>query len=101
MENLKINTRTLCNISKTINKMGISSLIMKLKVETGNEAEDKEEIVKELLALIIDNLYKVEDELNDLIADIKGITPEEAANEDAIEIIKELLKIEKLKDFLK
>ena len=101
MENLKINTKTLCKISKMINKMGISSLIMKLKVETGNEKEDREEIVKELIALVIDNAYKVEDEIIEFIADIKGITPEEAANEDVIEIIKELLKIEKFKDFLK
>ena len=100
MENLKINTRILCKMSKMINKMGISSLIMKLKVETGNENEDKEEIVKELIALVIDNVYKAEDEIIDFIADIKGITKEEAADEDIIEIIKELLKIERLKDFL-
>lgn len=77
----KLTTPMLCKISKIINKMGISALIMKLNVNTGNEEADQEELVKELISLIIDNLYKAE--------------------EDVIEFIKELMKIDKLKSFLK
>ena len=101
MENLKLNTKLLCQMSKLINKMGISTLIMKIKVDTGNEIADKESVVKELLALVIDNIYKVEDEITELIADLKGISKEEAENEDVIAIISDLLKNEKLKDFFR
>lgn len=101
MENFKLNTKLLCKISKLINKMGISSLIMKINVDTGNDSVDKEAVAKELIALIIDNLYKVEDEIIDFIADLKGISKEEAENEDIIDIIQELVKNERFKDFLK
>lgn len=101
MENFKLNTKLLCKISKLINKMGISSLIMKINVESGNDSADKQEVVKELLALIVDNLYKVEDEITDFIAELKGISKEEAENEDIIPIIQELMQNEKFKSFLK
>lgn len=101
MNELKINTRLLCQLSKLVNKMGISSLIMKINIDTDNELQDKESVAKELVALIIDNLYKVEDELTEFISKIKGISVEEAQNEDVIPIIKELLSNEKIKDFLK
>lgn len=101
MENFKLNTKLLCKISKLINKMGISSLIMKINVESGNDSVDKQEVVKELLALIVDNLYKVEDEITDFIAELKGISREEAEDEDIILIIQELMQNEKFKSFLK
>lgn len=41
MENIKITPKILCRLSLIINKMGISSFIMKLKVESGNEDDDK------------------------------------------------------------
>ena len=82
MENLKLTTKTLSKMSLIINKMGISSLVMELKVETGNEENDREELVKKLIALVIDNLYKAEEEITDLISNLKGITKEEAENED-------------------
>lgn len=101
MENFKLNTKLLCKMSRLINKMGISSLIMKINVNTGNDNIDKQEVAKELVALIIDNLYKVEDEITDFISELKGISEEEAANEDIIPIIQELLQNEKFKSFLK
>lgn len=97
----KLTTPMLCKISKIINKMGISALIMKLNVNTGNEEADQEELVKELISLIIDNLYKAEEDVIEFIAVYRNITPEEAAEEDVIEFIKELMKIDKLKSFLK
>lgn len=101
MENFKLNTKLLCKISRLINKMGISSLIMKINVNTGNDSIDKQEVAKELVALIIDNLYKVEDEIVDFVSELKGISKEEAENVDIIPIIQELIQNDKFKNFLK
>ena len=100
MENIKITPKILCRLSLIINKMGISSFIMKLKVESGNEDDDKRELVKELIALFIANLYKAENEVIDLISIMKGISKEDAENEDVISFIKCLLQDEKIKSFL-
>lgn len=101
MENLKLTSKTLSKMSLIINKMGISSLIMDINIETGNEDLDKQEVVKKLIALIIDNLYKAEEDITSLVADLKGITKEEAENEDLIPIIKDLINNDKIKSFLK
>lgn len=101
MNNLKLTSKTLCKISLIINKMGISSLILEINVDTGNDSADKEAVVKKLIALVIDNLYKAEEDITDLIAQLKGISHEEAENEDIIPIIKDLLNDEKIKSFLK
>jgi len=101
MENLKLTPKILSKISMTISKMGISSLILEINVESGDEEKDKEMVVKKLLALVIDNLYKAEEEIASLISEIKEISIEEAAKEDVIPIIKDLLNNEKLKSFLK
>lgn len=97
---IKINTRTLSKISLIINKMGISSAILDINVDTGNDKKDNEEIVKRLLSLIMDNVYKAEDEIIDLISQVKGLSKEEAENYDVISFVKELLQIDKLTDFL-
>lgn len=101
MENLKLTSKTLSKMSLIINKMGISSLIMDINIETGNEDLDKQEVVKKLIALIIDNLYKAEEDITLLVADLKGISKEEAENEDLIPIIKDLINNDKIKSFLK
>ena len=82
MENLKITPKILCKLSLIINKMGISSLIMKLNVESGDETRDNKELVKELISLFMDNLYKAEKEIVELISLMKDISKEEAENED-------------------
>ena len=101
MENLKITPKALSKMSLIINKMGISSLIMQLNIDSGDDGKDREELAKQLIALIIDNLYKAEDEIIELISKLKGISKEEAEEVDVIPIIKELLNNEKVKDFLK
>jgi hypothetical protein len=101
MENLKITPKILCKLSLIINKMGISSLIMKLNVESGDETRDNKELVKELISLFMDNLYKAEKEIVELISLMKDISKEEAENEDVISIFKELLTDERIKSFLK
>lgn len=101
MEELKLTPKILCKMSLIINKMEISQLIMKLNIETDDEEADKKNLVKELVALFIDNLYKAEDEVIELVSLMKGISKEEAENEDIISIIKQLLQNEKVKSFLK
>lgn len=101
MKNLKITPKILCKLSLIINKMGISSLVMNLNVESGDEAKDKENLVKELISLFMDNLYKAETEIIELISLMKGISKEEAENEDIISVFKELLNDETIKSFLK
>lgn len=101
MENLKITPKILCKLSLIINKMGISSLIMKLNVESGDETRDNKELVKELISLFMDNLYKAEKEIVELISLMKDISKEEAENEDVISIFKKLLTDERIKSFLK
>lgn len=53
-----------------------------------------------MIALFIDNLYKAENEVIDLISIMKGISKEDAENEDVISFIKCLLQDEKIKSFL-
>lgn len=101
MKNLKITPKILCKLSLIINKMGISSLVMNLNIESGDEAKDKENLVKELTSLFMDNLYKAETEIIELISLMKGISKEEAENEDIISVFKELLNDETIKSFLK
>lgn len=101
MNNLKLTSKVLCKISLIINKMGISSLIADINSETGDDKLDREAIVKKLLALVVDNLYKAEDEIISLVSELKGITIEEAGQIDLIPIIKELLSEEKIRNFLK
>lgn len=101
MENLKIKPRALSKMSLIINKMGISSLIMQIDIETGDEEQDKKELVKQLVALVIDNLHKAEEEMIELIAMLKEISKEEAEEVDIVSFIKELISNDKIKDFLK
>ncbi len=101
MKNLKITPKILCKLSLIINKMGISSLVMNLNIESGDEAKDKENLVKELISLFMDNLYKAETEIIELISLMKCISKEEAENEDIISVFKELLNDERIKSFLK
>ena len=98
---MKINTKSLCKMSLIIRKMEITPLSMKLKVETGDEQKDKEELAKELISLIICNLEKAENEIIDLIASMKEISREEAENTDVIIFIQELLQEKGIVDFLK
>lgn len=101
MENLKLTAKALSKMSLIINKMGISSLIMQLNVDSGDDSKDREELGKQLIALVIDNLYKAEEETIELISILKGISKEEAEEVDIIPLIRELIKNDKFKNFLK
>lgn len=87
-------TKLLIKLSLIIDKMGIAKDIKNIEKETN------EEVGKELITLLITNLHKAENEVYEFIADYKKITKEEAEETDVIPILKELLNIEGMKDFL-
>ena len=97
----KLTPKTLSKVSLIINKMGISKLILDLNENSDDPEKDQEVIVKKLLALVIDNLYKAADEVIELIAEVKKITKEEAEDVDIIPIIKDIVNNEKIVDSLK
>lgn len=100
-KDFKLTPKTLSKLSLIINKMGISNLILELNVESENPSKDKEILVKKLVALVIDNLYKAEDEVIDLVANTMNISKEEASDIDIIPFIKKLVNDERIKNFLK
>jgi hypothetical protein len=87
-------TKILIKLSLIIDKMGIAKDIKNIDKPTN------EEVGKELIMLLITNLYKAENEIYEFIADYKKITKEEAEELDVIPVFKELLNIEGMKDFL-
>lgn len=90
-----INTKTLCLISKVMSKLDITKEIMKV-----SENGSPEEVGKEIIALLINNLYKAEEDIVNLLASYKNVSKEEAEKLNVIEEIKELLKDEKIRSFL-
>lgn len=93
-----MNVKVLSKISMIINKMGISALLN--DVDFTKEISN-DELGKLLIKGIIDNFYKAEEEIIDLIASVKNISKEEAEDVDVIQFIINLLKDEKIKSFLK
>lgn len=93
-----MNVKILSKLSLIINKMEISSIIN--EVDFTQEISN-DELGKIVIKAILDNFYKAENEIIDLIACVKGISKEDAAYVDVIEFVMELLKDEKIKSFLK
>lgn len=94
---MKITSKLLIKLSMIIDKMGIADEIANIDKGTN------EEVGKALLSIIISKIYKAEKEIYEWIADVKGISIEEAQNVDLIEFIsnfKESEFYEKLKPFL-
>jgi len=87
-------TKVLIKLSLIIDKMGIAKDIKNIDKPTD------EEVGKELITLLITNLHKAENEIYEFIAYYKGITKEEAEEVDVIPVLKEILKIDGMKDFL-
>ena len=87
-------TKILIKLSLIIDKMGIADDIKKIDKPTN------EEVGKELIMLLITNLHKAENEIYEFVAMYKGITKEEAEELDVIPVLKEILNIEGMKDFL-
>lgn len=107
---MKINVEQMCLISSIMNKMEIDSklingLFEKGKSVNGKSNEEKEAMQKqlgaELLFMLGKKLYLVKDELIQFIASYRDIPEDEAKKVDVIEFIKEAMKDEGLKSFLK
>jgi hypothetical protein len=96
----KIETEIIMSLSEIIDKMGIANELKQLEVNTGDEKKDLEKLGQEVIILIFTKLYKVKDEVYDLISKYKKISIEEAKTEDAIGIFKEILNIDGVRDFL-
>ena len=96
----KIETEIIMSLSEIVDKMGIANELKQLEVNTGDEKKDLEKLGQEVIILIFTKLYKVKDEVYDLISKYKKIPIEEAKTEDAIGIFKEILNIDGVKDFL-
>lgn len=101
IEEIKFTPKLACKLSRIIDKMGISSVMMNINIDTGNEKEDIEAVAKEVFSLLLNNLYKAESEVYELISVLLKITPEEAEEVDLLPIIKSFLQNTKLTDFLK
>lgn len=87
-------TRVLIKLSLIIDKMGIKNDLINI------EADTNEVVGKKLIATLIANLHKAENEIYDFIAMYKEITVEEAQKVNVIEVLKEVLKIDGIQDFL-
>jgi hypothetical protein len=87
--------QVLIKLTMIVGKMEIADELKKIDKST------KEEVGTELIIKIIQNLYKVETELYELIALKNNITVDEAKKVDAIKFIKDLFaSIPGLKNFL-
>ena len=112
-------TEYLIRLSEIIDKMGISEDIKSLEVNTGDEAKDREELGKQLIMMIFTKIYKCKKEFYTFIAIYKGFLKDEedyendeayeaarkeaikkAKEEDIISILKDISKLEGVKDFL-
>lgn len=116
-----MNTELLIKLSLIIDKMGIAQAIKNIEKETN------EEVGKELMVLFIINLHKAEKEVYDCVISYKELLEEPTIDENIenyeevykkeyeknyknavkkakkyniVEIIKEILNIEGMKDFL-
>nr|DAN73294.1 MAG TPA: hypothetical protein [Caudoviricetes sp.] len=96
----KISTEIIMSLSEIIDKMGIANELKQLEVTTGDEKKDLERLGQEVIILIFTKLYKVKEEVYDLISKYRNISIEEAKQENAIGIFKEILNIDGVRDFL-
>lgn len=95
-----LSTEMIMHLSACIDKMEIGEELKNLDVNTGNVEKDNEELGKQLIVLIITKLHKAKDEIYEMIATYKGVSIDEAKKEEIIPIIKEILSIDGVKDFL-
>ena len=92
MRSLK--TSDIFKASKILSKMG-------LKLDTKEKTQ--EQLGAELIMSFIENIWKAEDEVNDFLADMAGITAEEFANlpiDESIKIMNEFKNLPNISSFL-
>lgn len=112
-------TEYLVMLSEIIDKMGIADELKTLEINTGNSEKDNEELGKQVIMMIFTKIYKCKKEFYSFIATYKGYLNDEedyeneeayetarkaaikqAKSEDVISILKEISKLEGVKDFL-
>lgn len=112
-------TEYLIMLSEIIDKMGISEEIKSLEINTEDEQKDNEELGKQLIMMIFTKIYKCKKEFYTFIATYKGYLKDEeeyensetyelakkeaikkAKEEDVMSILKDISKLEGVKDFL-
>lgn len=89
-----MNTKSLVKLSKIIDKMEIKDQLTQINKKT------KEEIGTEIIALLMCNLHKAEEEVYEFIASYCKCTLVEAEEENVYELFKGLLNVKGIKDFL-
>ena len=106
-------------LSEILDKMEIAEELKTMEVNTGDEKKDREELGKQLIALLMTKLYKCKKEVYSFVAMYKGYlkseedydTEEEykaalkeaikkAKSENIFDIFKEISKLDGVKDFL-
>lgn len=95
-----LSTEMIMCLSACVDKMEIGEQLKEMEINTGDSEKDHEELGKQLIVLIISKIHKAKDEIYEMIAAYKNITPEEAKKVEIIPIIKEILGIDGVKDFL-
>jgi len=68
----------------------LSAIIDKLDLKIADPKADAEKIGSDLLMQIVAKAHKAEQEIYAFVAEIKGITPQEAENVDLVQFIKEM-----------
>ncbi len=112
LKNIKISTKDIMLLSEIISKMGISEELKNINGDT------TEEVGTELIILLITNLHKADYEIYKFIANYKNYFDEsmtednpeyvkmydqaikKAQKEDFVAVMKEILNIEGVTDFL-
>lgn len=118
LNNIKISTSTLIALTSIIDKMGIADQLKNMDKPT------TEELGTEIIVLFMTNLYKAQNQIYDFIIEYKDLMEEPTVDEDDenyekeykknyqlavkqakkydfIELIKEMLHIDGITDFLK
>ncbi len=84
-------------------KQGIklSAIIDKLELKITDPNATQEQIGADLMMQIISKAHKAEPEIYAFVAEIKGISPEEAEKVDLVQFIKELVSDAGVRSFFK
>ncbi len=94
-------TKYLLMLSEIVDKMEIKEELSTMEVNTGDEQKDREELGKQLIALIITKIYKCEKEFYSFIAAFKGYLPDKddyEFDEDLTELAEGQTKQDKIKE---
>lgn len=103
MENQKYTMRTL----KTKDIFKMSKILKKIDVDFSSietEGKSAETAGMEMVKVVVENMYQAEDEVNEFLGNLVGLTGEEVSEldlEDGIEIVKQFKNIKGLDFFFK